>query len=105
MAGKPIIDWNVVRAAWEQNFVSVRSFCEQVGIDRTFLIEKVRKGGWKLLPKPKIAVMSDHREHPYCVRHSGCRDVGGGRLLYRNGPATRVRRCQYAGSQSYDRLS
>jgi hypothetical protein len=57
MAGRTVIDWQVVRAAWEQNFVSARSFCEQVGIDRTYLIEKIRKGGWKLLPHATIADM------------------------------------------------
>ena len=57
MAGKTKIDWDVVRAAWEQNFVSARSFCEQVGIDRTYLIEKIKKGGWKLVPQQTIADM------------------------------------------------
>ena len=60
LAGKTIIDWDIVRSVWEQNFVSARSFCEQVGIDRTYLIEKIRKGGWKLLPK---ATISDMRRH------------------------------------------
>jgi hypothetical protein len=60
MAGKTIIDWEVVRAVWEQNFVSARSFCEQVGIDRTYLIEKIRKGGWKLLPQATITDMKRH---------------------------------------------
>ena len=57
MAGKTIIDWDVVRSAWQENFVSARSFCERVGIDRTYLIEKIRKGGWKLLAKPTIGDM------------------------------------------------
>jgi hypothetical protein len=57
MAGKTKIDWDVVRGAWEQNFVSARSFCEHVGIDRTYLIEKIRRGGWKLLPMATISKM------------------------------------------------
>jgi len=73
MEGKPRIDWQIVKAAWEQNFCSTRSVCRETGLDRSFLQDKIRDEGWALLREPAIKAMwkhlyilefSNERRHP-----------------------------------------
>lgn len=60
MAGKPQLDWQVIRFAWQENFVTTRLFCRETGLDRSYLQEKIRDGGWRLLRKPTIEDMRKH---------------------------------------------
>jgi hypothetical protein len=60
MAGKPRLDWQVIRFAWQENFVTTRLFCRETGLDRSYLQEKIRDEGWRLLRKPTIQNMRRH---------------------------------------------
>jgi hypothetical protein len=57
MAGKPQLDWQVIRFAWQENFVTTRSFCRETGLDRSYLQDKIRDEGWKPLRKSTIEDM------------------------------------------------
>jgi hypothetical protein len=57
MPGKPQLDWQVIRFAWQEHFVTTRLFCRETGLDRSYLQEKIRDEGWRLLRKPKIEDM------------------------------------------------
>ena len=57
MPGKPQLDWQDIRFAWQENFVTTRLFCRETGLDRSYLQEKIRDEGWKLLRKPTIEDM------------------------------------------------
>jgi hypothetical protein len=60
MAGKQQLDWQVIRFAWQENFVTTRLFCRETGLDRSYLQEKIRDEGWRLLRKPTIEDMRKH---------------------------------------------
>ena len=60
MAGKPQLDWRVIRYAWQENFVTTRLFCRETGLDRSYLQDKIRDEGWRLLRKPTIDDMRKH---------------------------------------------
>jgi hypothetical protein len=60
MAGKASLDWKVIRFAWQEHFVSTRTFCRETGLDRSFLQEKIRDEDWRLLHKPTIEDMRKH---------------------------------------------
>lgn len=78
MAGKPQLDWQVIRFAWQENFVTTRLFCKETGLDRSYLQDKIRDEGWRLLRKPTISEMRKHlsiiewtnyaRRYPECVK-------------------------------------
>jgi len=60
MAGKPQLDWQVIRFAWQENFVTTRQFCRETGLDRSYLQDKIRDEGWILLRKSTIEDMRKH---------------------------------------------
>jgi hypothetical protein len=60
MPGKPQLDWRNIRFAWQENFVTTRLFCRETGLDRSYLQEKIRDEGWRLLRKPTIEDMRKH---------------------------------------------
>src|SRR5262245_54366770 len=60
MTGKPQLDWQVIRFAWQEHFVTTRLFCRETGLDRSYLQEKIRDEGWRLLRKPTIEDMRKH---------------------------------------------
>ena len=60
MPGKPQLDWRTIRYAWQEHFVTTRLFCRETGLDRSYLQEKIRDGGWQLARKPTIAEMYQH---------------------------------------------
>ena len=60
MAGKRQLDWQVIRFAWQENFVTTRLFCRETGLDRSYLQEKIRDEAWRLLRKPTIEDMHRH---------------------------------------------
>jgi hypothetical protein len=60
MPGKAQLDWQDIRFAWQENFVTTRLFCRETGLDRSYLQEKIRDEGWRLLRKPTIEVMRKH---------------------------------------------
>jgi hypothetical protein len=57
MPGKPQLDWQNIRFAWQENFVTTRLFCRETGLDRSYLQEKIRDEGWRPLRKPTIEDM------------------------------------------------
>jgi hypothetical protein len=67
MPGKPQLDWRNIRFAWQENFVTTRLFCRETGLDRSYLQEKIRDEGWRLLRKPTI---QDMRKHLYVLEWS-----------------------------------
>lgn len=60
MAGKPQLDWRVIRFAWQEHFVTTRLFCRETGLDRSYLQEKIRDEGWRRLRKLTIEDMRKH---------------------------------------------
>jgi hypothetical protein len=60
MAGKAQLDWQVIKYAWQENFVTMRLFCRETGLDRSYLQDKIRDEGWKLLRKSTIEDMRKH---------------------------------------------
>ena len=60
MAGKVQLDWQIIKMAWQENFVTTRLFCRETGLDRSYLQDKIRDERWILLHKPTIEAMKKH---------------------------------------------
>lgn len=60
MTGKAQLDWQVIKYAWQENFVTTRLFCRETGLDRSYLQDKIRDEGWRSLRKSTIVDMQKH---------------------------------------------
>jgi len=71
MAGKVQLDWRVIKYAWQENFVSTRLFCRETGLDRSYLVDKIRDERWHVLRKPTIDSMKKHLEFLQWTNYGG----------------------------------
>jgi hypothetical protein len=54
---KPKLPWHVIRFVWQLHFVETRLFCREVGIDRSWLQDKIAKEGWQAENAATLAQM------------------------------------------------